>query len=100
MKDFYVFMKKFPVPPHIELLELMEENGVDVGHQMYDELMGQVQSAVVTLLEEKKNRGWTHPNYHVPLSREEYAVDFYMVFQRDEIPEEFNHIVEKLRYNH
>ncbi|MCY8233688.1 hypothetical protein [Priestia endophytica] len=101
-EDFYSFLENFPVPPHIEILELMQEKGITEGHPMYRELMEKVESALTYKLEAKKNRGWTHLKYRVPVTREEYVVDWHMILEewRKLIPKEYSHLKEKLKYNH
>ncbi|MBG9589823.1 hypothetical protein [Cytobacillus firmus] len=105
-KDFYEMLENInpkSLPAHVQLSELMRENGVEEGHPMYEELIEDINSAVNDKLKKRKARGWTHPQYTIPITREEYVVDFCMMleFQGDKvIPDEYKHLKEKFRYNH
>lgn len=104
-ETFYNLLKNINyknLPPHVQLSELMRENGIEEGHPMYEELVENINSAVNQELAKKKARGWTHPKYTIPITREEYVVDFCLTLEANEdkvIPDEYKYLEEKFRYN-
>jgi hypothetical protein len=82
----------------------MEQNKINEGHPMYNELIGKINLAVENELRKKKERGWTHPMYRIPITKMEWVVDYLMTLEGTEqtriIPEEYYHIREKFLPNH
>ncbi|MED3656479.1 hypothetical protein P4489_19615 [Heyndrickxia sporothermodurans] len=97
--DFYSSLKTMSVPNYIQLLEMIQENDIDESDPLYTEIMGMVQSEMNYI--NSLHKGWRHPKKRLPVTREEFVVEMYMIIKEfDKIPDEYYHIVDEFRYWH